>query len=97
MYPLVYGDDVDALVVDGIPENDTSDTSYRIVSTNPMLRVLILVILTEPKRANERQADKRTDPIAQSTGKLRRKGDVPVDADFDGHIGCGLEVVVGEC
>ena len=51
MYPLVYGDDVDGIVDDGIPENDTSDTSFHIVSITLVLR--ILVILTEPRRANE--------------------------------------------
>ena len=56
MYPLVYGDNVDGIVDDGIPEYDTSDTSFHIVSITLVLR--ILVILTEPRRANENhQAD----------------------------------------
>ena len=56
MYPLDYGDDVDGIVEDGIPEYDTSDTSFHIVSITPILR--ILVILTEPRHANENhQAD----------------------------------------
>jgi len=56
MYPLVYGDGVDGIVEDGIPEYDTSHTSFHIISITPMLR--ILVILTEPRRANKNhQAD----------------------------------------
>lgn len=38
MYPLVYGDDIDGIADEGIPENDTSDTSYHIVSINLVLR-----------------------------------------------------------
>ena len=37
VYSLVDGDDVDSIVDDGIPENDTSDASYRIVSMNSVL------------------------------------------------------------
>jgi len=54
--PLVYRDDVERVFEIGIPEYDTSDTSLHVVSITPMLR--ILVILTEPRRANENhQAD----------------------------------------
>ena len=41
MYPLVYGDDVDGIVEDGIPEYDTSDTAYHIVSTAPVLKMVL--------------------------------------------------------
>ncbi len=44
VYPLVDGDDVDGIVDDGIPENDTSDTSYRIVSMNSVLVCLLRVL-----------------------------------------------------
>jgi hypothetical protein len=56
VYSLVYGDDVDGIIDDCIPENDTTDTTYHIVSINSILRILLL--LTEPRRANEKQEDR---------------------------------------
>ena len=54
MYPLVYGDDVDGIVDDGIPENDTSDTSYRIISINSVLRILFILTESRCKKKNQR-------------------------------------------
>lgn len=45
VYPLIDGDDVDSIVDDGIPENDTSDASYRIVSMNSVPACLLGVLL----------------------------------------------------
>jgi hypothetical protein len=80
VYPLVYGDDVDGIVDDGIPENDTPDASYRVVSIGSVLRVIFMFMLTESRR------EKGTDRSADGTRELREKRDIPVDTDFDGHI-----------
>ena len=56
VYPLIYGDDVDGTVDDGIPEYDTSNTPYQIVSIAPVL--LIPLVLTESRDTIENQADR---------------------------------------
>ena len=43
MYPLVYGGDVDGTVDDGIPEYDTSNTGFQMVSTAPVLVTLLML------------------------------------------------------